>query len=73
MAIKIVIECEGGLVRNVRSSSEDIEVVMVDWDEADPDCQDADEFIQSSLADGTLVETDGRYEINQAIYPHIVW
>ena len=33
--IRIVIECEGGLVRNVYSSLLNVEVFVVDWDTAE--------------------------------------
>ena len=33
--IRIVIECEGGLVRNVYSSLLNVEVYVVDWDTAE--------------------------------------
>ena len=33
--IRIVVECEGGLVRNVYSSLANVEVFVVDWDAAE--------------------------------------
>ena len=34
-SIRIVVECEGGLVRNVYSSLANVEVYVVDWDAAE--------------------------------------